>query len=243
MARVTRNVRGGTATSGALYNDGWNANLASIDQSVTFDGHQTMRYDMPGGMAAVPGLWATFPNGQTLTKMWFRVTVRFSPGFTTLGTTPNVANAYKFLGWAWAGTDGRGSLEFTNIHDYAFVWGVATRDGSRTAVSAPQPTSSVGTEWSDGRWYDYVIYYEQTSPTTTRTRWWMGPTGGPLQARQINTGTMQTGMVPPANRIMLGMNFNSQRPPGAGESLWYGRWEVIDGTAHPDPFHLLQQGG
>jgi len=178
-----------------------------------------------------------FPNGMTLRNFWFRATIRFSPGYTTYGVTPNCARAYKLLGWAWAGTNGRGGLGFTNTTDYTFTWGVEV-NGAQLGFTEPTGFRSVTTEWTDGGWYDYVIHYEQTSATTTRTTLWIGRAGSAPQQVYVMNGVAPGGNLPPANRIMLGMNFNSQRPASETQALWYGRWEVVDGAQHTNPFRV-----
>src|SRR6185437_15485530 len=46
----------------AMYNDGPYAGLAVLDTAVTYNGHPTVRYDQPGGVAGTPELWPSFPN-------------------------------------------------------------------------------------------------------------------------------------------------------------------------------------
>jgi hypothetical protein len=228
-------VAGGTGGSGSLYRDGYNAKLAEIDKSVLYNGHQTVKYNQPGGTSASPGLWVSFPSGKRLTKMWFRVKVRFSPGYTTSGVTSGSAKAYKLLGWAWAGADGRATLEITNTNQYVFDWSVTgSASGPYTYKSDPK----ISTEWSDGQWYDYIICYEQTSSTTIRQRWWLAKDGQTPQLKADIKATMRSGTVPPVNRVMLGLNFNQTRASGQNQALWIGQWEVVDGNEHSNPFGL-----
>jgi len=37
---------------------------------------------------------------------------------------------------------------------------------------------------------------------------------------------------------MLGLNFNSPRAVGQNQALWYGQWEVVDGSQYSNPFNL-----
>ena len=224
--------------STALYSDGPGANLAVLDQSVTYNGHATVKYNQPGGTTTTPELWPSFPNGKTLTNMWFRAVIRFSPGFTTYGITPNCANAYKLLGWGWQGYNGRGGLGFTNTTDYTFTWGVESQ-GTSLGFTEPTGFRKETTEWTDGAWYNYVIHYEQTSATTTRTTFYLGRNTGTPTLVYVMNGTMNSGYtVPPVNRVMLGLNFNSTREINQNQALWYGEWEVVDGSQYSNPFNL-----
>jgi hypothetical protein len=220
-----------------LYNDGANATLASIDPTVQYNGHQTLKYTQPAGVPNTPELWVTFPNGQTLTNMWLRTKIRFGPGWTDTGVTPNSAAAYKLLGWGWATTDGRGSLEFTNTNQYVYCW-VVTNTGltqvGQTEVDGPH----TNTEWTDGNWYDYIIHYAQTSSTTVTASWYLAKDGQTPVLQQTINGTMTTGTVPAVNRVLLGLNFNQQRTPTQAQALWYGQWEVVDGSTVADPYGL-----
>jgi hypothetical protein len=222
----------------AMYNDGPYAGLAVLDTVVTYNGHPTVRYDQPGGVAGTPELWPSFPNGKTVTNMWLRAVIKFSPGFTTYGPVPTPSYAYKLLGWGWAGANGRGGVGFTNTTDYTLTWGVE-RDGASDGFVEQTGFSHVTTEWTDGAWYDYVIHYEQTSATTTRTSFYLGKgTSTPVLVYVMN-GTINPGaVIPPVSRIMLGLNFNSPRAVGQNQALWYGQWEVVDGSQYSNPFNL-----
>jgi hypothetical protein len=222
----------------AMYNDGPYAGLAVLDTVVTYNGHPTVRYDQPGGVAGTPELWPSFPNGKTVTNMWLRAVIKFSPGFTTYGPVPTPSYAYKLLGWGWAGANGRGGVGFTNTTDYTLTRGVE-RDGASDGFVEQTGFSHVTTEWTDGAWYDYVIHYEQTSATTTRTSFYLGKgTSTPVLVYVMN-GTINPGaVIPPVSRIMLGLNFNSPRAVGQNQALWYGQWEVVDGSQYSNPFNL-----
>jgi hypothetical protein len=222
----------------SLYNDGPSAGLAELDATVTYNGHPTVKYNQPGGTAAGPQMWPSFPKGKLLTDMWFRAVIRFSPGFTTYGVTPNCAKAYKLLGWGWEGMTGRGGLGFTNTTDYTFTWGLESA-GKSLGFTEPTGFRKVTTEWTDGAWYDYVIHYEQTSATTTRTTLYIGRNSETPRLVYVMNGAANPGVtVPPVDRVMLGLNFNSVREQSQNQALWYGEWEVVDGSQYANPFDL-----
>ena len=221
-----------------LYNDGANAQLVSLDTAVRYNGHATMRYDQPGGIATTPTLHHVFPAGTSLTKMWLRAKIRFSPGYTTTGTLTNSANAYKMLGWGWSGFNGRGSLEISNTNQYLLYWYVFNTSGQTIAGGNDSPAGNISTEWSSGQWYDYIIEYEQTDSTDAVARVWFQPDGTTPTLRAVTTGSGPVGTIPSVNSVFLGLNFNQVRTATQSQSVWYGEWEVIDGVQHPDPYGL-----
>lgn len=237
LANISANAGGRGSPHTALYDDGPNAGRAVVDTNVTYNGHPTVRYDQLSGTSAGPEMWAGFRNGKTVTNMWLRAIIKFSPGFTTYGVTPNSANAYKLLGWGWAGTNGRGGLGFTNTNEYTFTWSVASLTGNNLGVTELTGPRTVTTEWSDGAWYDYVVHYEQTSATITRTSYYIGRSNAtPVLIFTMNGAIKSGSSIPPVNRVMLGLNFNSTRVKS--QALWYGQWEVVDGSQYANPFNL-----
>ncbi len=221
IAKVSVNVGGTGSPQASLYTDGPNAGTAQLDPAVTYNGHPTVRYDQRSGTTQGPEMWVGFPNGKTLTNMWLRAVIRFSPGFTTLGTTPNSANAYKLLGWSWAGTNGRGGLGFTNTTDYTFTWGVQSYQGANLGFTEPTGFRKVTTEWSDGAWYDYVIHYQQISATTTRTSFYLGRNNSTPQLVYTMDGAINPGSaIPPVNGVMLGLDFELDSYHIAGAVVW-----------------------
>jgi len=213
--------------------------LAVLDTAVKYNGHPTVKYNQPGGTTTTPELWASFKNGKTITNMWLRAVIKFSSGFTTYGPVPTPSYAYKLLGWGWDGTNGRGGIGFTNTNDYTFSWGVESLTGVNLGFTELTGFRKVTTEWTDQAWYDYVIHYEQTSATTTRTSFYLGRDNTVPQLIYVINGTINAGnTVPPVNRIMLGLNFNSARAADKPQELWYGQWEVVDGSQYTNPFNL-----
>ncbi|HXC24640.1 MAG TPA: Ig-like domain-containing protein [Gemmatimonadaceae bacterium] len=235
LNRITPNI-GGTATGVALYSDGANANLAAIDNTVLYNGHPTMKYNQPGGMANSPELWVGL--GKTYSHIWFRAKIRFSAGFTTTGTLTNSANAYKLLGWGWNNYYGSGRLEISNTTQYQLYWTALAMSNSATVGGGTTGiASNITTEWSDGGWYDYIIEVDYSQGPTGVARVWMAKDGQTPVLRTTSSGTMQGGApLPTLNQIMLGMNFNQTRAAGQTQALWYGQWEVVDGSQYSNPF-------
>lgn len=218
-----------------LYNDGHNAQMAEIDRSVMYNGHPTLKYNQPGGTEKTPQLWVSLPDGQSLKKMWIRVKVRFSKGYTTDGVTPNYGKGYKLLGWGWKGFYGRGSLELGSITEYYIASYVFDDINSTTP---DMKAGRVASEWTDERWYESIILVE-VGAKTIRTRWWWGPDGQNLTLRANQTLTMLSGKpAPEVERFMLGLNFNQVRAANQNQAIWYGHWELIDGSKHSNPFNL-----
>lgn len=233
--QISKNAGGTNNSLTAFYGDGHNGQWASIDKSVLYDGHQTLRYDQPAGTEKTPALWHYLKKGIEYRNVWFRAFIRFSAGFSTRGITPREANAYKLLGLGWVGDAGRATLEITNTDEYQENWNSIGNDKIKRSgpiVFAKGPR--ITTEWTDQRWYQYLIHYEQTSNTAIRQRWWMAPDGEAPVFRGEVQGKMTLGVVPSVGRVMLGLNFNSARTKA--QSLWYGRWDVVDGSKYANPF-------
>jgi hypothetical protein len=238
LANVSSNIGGTGNYLTSLYNDGVSANLAQIDPSVQYNGHATLKYNQPGGSAASPSFEVYFPNGKTLTKMWLRAKIRFSPGFTTTGTLSNSANAYKALGWGWNTYDGSGRLEITNTNQYDFYW-TPIYNGSSIGGGTHTSAGTVGTQWTDGAWYDYIIECDFSNGITGVSRVWISKDGQTPVLRATSSGALTGGRaLPGLDYVALGLNFNQVRAANQTQALWYGQWEVVDGVAHPDPFGL-----
>lgn len=220
------------------YTDGYGATMVELDRATLYNGHPTMKYNQPGGISAGPALWPGFHDGKTLSHMWLRAKIRFSPGFTTAGTNTNSANAYKLLGWGWTGYDGRGTVEITNTNEYEF--GMMAQTGPvQTTNFAEASAGHVTNEWNDGAWYVYVVEYEITSTTTATARVWIAKDGQtPVLRATIKSFSTDGKPIPRVNSVRLGLNFNQTRAPAQNQALWYGQWEVVDGDQTPNPFGL-----
>lgn len=217
---------------GATYSYIRNPELLQLDNTVTYNGHATLKYNQPGGSDLTPEISVQFPYSMPMLKsFWYRAKIRFQPGWTTTGTLTSAANAYKIFGWGWATSDGRGTLEYSNTNEYQLSSDIRT-------PSSPFGWASAGytsTEWSDGAWYDLIIHFETTSSTTSRTRMWLSRDGQTPKLRATMNATA-SGMMPMVDRISLGMNFNQVRRSTQTQALWYGQWEVVDGTRYANPF-------
>lgn len=241
LNNISRNSNGGTGNPAtSLYAYVESGNLLELDRAVLFNGHPTAKYNMPGNSNAVPELQVYFPGGRTLQDMWLRVTLRFSPGWTTDGVLQNAGKGYKLLGWGWDTQNGRGSIEFGPVTDVTIGWYVFSNAGNSMAPYVFSNRLPAG--WRSGTdWYDIVVHYQQTSATSVREQWWMGLNGTPLIPQGELTGTMIPGQtVPRVNRVALGEVFNQVRAANQSEALWYGQWEVVDGSQYPNPFRLTQ---
>lgn len=218
---------------GKLYNDPINTTLVDLDTSILYNGHPTARYNQPAGGGQTPQLWASLPYG--LTDMWLRAKIRFQPGWSTVGTKPNTANAYKLMGWGWAGTDGSSRLEITNTTQYTFNWSVSGASSGPAVDTTDGP--QVKAEWQDGLFYDYVVHYKALDTKHVQQSWWYCKDGAIPQLVKTITGVMTSGNVPLLNRVGLGMNINQNIPKA--QYLNWGKWEVIDGAKYPNPYNLL----
>jgi hypothetical protein len=197
-----------------------------------------------GAPGSSPRIGADLP--QPLGKMWLRWRMKFEPGWTTVGPDPEgAANSYKLAFWMWKDANGRGELQYSNTGDYLTGTGVQDPETDQYLPyveeilpgSAPN-FGQVDTEWNDGQWYEFVVYYEKTGPTTARQHYWRRrlTTGGCLGVRSWTYhGYSMSGYPTPLVRsVQLGVNKNKNNPTTM--HLYWGPWEVVDGSKYPNPF-------
>jgi hypothetical protein len=208
---------------GNTYSTNWMWQYLSIDQSVLYNGHKTLKSNFPSNSSSLGNITVDVPG---FSNMWYRVKLRFSPGFTTRGSLTASANSLKLLAWGWTSGDGRGDLEITNTTEYQLHWNVPGNPfGDASAGSVSQ-------EWTDGGWYDYIINFEKTSGGA-RTRFWFARDGStPVLKATVNG----SGSALSVGSVSVPHYFNQNRT--AAEAIWIGQWEIIDGSKNPNPFGL-----
>jgi hypothetical protein len=223
---------------GRLYNDGVNQHLATIDTSVKYNGHQTMKYNQAGGTSATPELWPSLPT--KLPNVWLHAVIRYSPGWTTKGVLTNgTDNSYKILAMGWSGYDARAGFQFDNTSAYHIFTNAVTRTGQTAMPAVYGFAGSPTTEWQDGAWYDYYLNYEVLTPTTTRYRLFKCRSGQtPVLVATVNNTVSSGYAAPLVGSVMLGQNFNQVRAATQNQAIWYGLWEVVDGATYPNPFKI-----
>ncbi|HET6232064.1 MAG TPA: hypothetical protein VFE05_18465 [Longimicrobiaceae bacterium] len=182
-----------------------------------------------------------------LDDMWLRWKMRFEPGWTTSGPDPaGSADSYKLAFFQWEGFDGRGELQFSNGTDYVTGVGVQERGGAYLPyLEMPLPGSApdfgrVTTEWTDGEWWEYAIHYRKTGERSAVFQYWrrrltrggrIDPGGWTYHGME-----MRGSPTPRVAKVELGANKNKNNPRDL--HLFWGPWEVVDGSRHPDPFAL-----
>lgn len=178
---------------------------------------------------------------EPLGKVWFRLRVKFSPGWTTSGSyPPGWANSYKLAFLLWQGYSGRAEIEFSNTRQYITGVGVQGVRCSEIPLPGSQPFGNVTTEWSGGDWWEFVMYYERIDSHTFRQRWWrrqLTASGSRVDnAFTFRGSEMSCPSAPLVRGIALGANKNKAAP--VTQYIYWGPWEVVDGSAYPNPFHL-----
>ena len=238
LANVSSAI-GGTGNPGSVtYNDGYSktGSLLLIDTTVKYNGHQTLRYTFPGGTQQYPGLWANFATTHKI--IWYRVAARWSPGWTTTGTNSG-ANAYKLLGWGWDTYDGSGRVEITNTTQYQLYWNFQAKVTGAVLGGGPDSVAgNIVNEWTDGAWYIYVLMVDFSQPKGVAKLWIYKDGTTPVLRARTSGGLTSGAALPNLTGVMIGMNFNQTRAANQTQYIWWGKWEVVDGTAHPNPFGL-----
>jgi hypothetical protein len=111
-----------------------------------------------------------------------------------------------------------------------------TRPGS-------QDFGHVTGEWTDGQWYEFVIYYEKRRERVARQHWWrrkLTEHGVLVDLPFVYTG-IEFGdkPAPRVRAVELGANKNKNNPTTM--YLYWGPWEAVDGSRFADPFGMLQR--
>ncbi|HEU0051569.1 MAG TPA: hypothetical protein VFQ39_00285, partial [Longimicrobium sp.] len=193
------------------------------------------RVTQNAGTTAAPRLAKTLPAA--LDRMWFRWRVRFSPGWTTSGSGSGAAE-WTMGQWTWSALGGSGSLGFQNGNGYALRWSASNASGplrySEKRLRGSVSLGSVTTEWSGGAWWEYIAYWERTGATTGRQHYWRRSPGATTYTYQGFTEDGNT--EPRVAAVQLGGNLG--RAPAATQYVYWGPWEVVDGTKYPNPFGL-----
>ena len=184
---------------------------------------------------------------QPLSKMWYRWRMRYEPGWTTVGPDPaGHANSYKVAFWLWQNYEARGGVVFSNGSQYLIEFGVKQPGGGYLRYNErPIPGSAldfgnVSTEWVDNQWYEFVVYYDKTGPTTAQQHYWrrrLTTNGQIAPGPWIYMGLDLSGQPTPLVRgIQLGVNKNKNNTKDM--HLYWGPWEVVDGSTYPNPWGM-----
>ncbi|HET9986317.1 MAG TPA: Ig-like domain-containing protein [Longimicrobiales bacterium] len=198
-----------------------------------------------GSGGSAPRLEQYFP---AIDKMWYRWRMKFTPGWTTVGPDPSGwADSYKIAFWLWNGYWGRGELQYSNATQY--ITETTAQDPStgqwlnysRTPLAgSASDFGSETTEWSDGEWWEFVVYYEKTGATTARQYYWRRrlTNGGQVANNPwVFYGYTWAGSTTPqVSGITLGGNKNKNNPTTM--YLTWGPFEVVDGSKYPNPFNM-----
>ena len=204
---------------------------------------QVVRITQPSGQAISPRLDKSLPGPRD--KVWYRWRMKYSAGWTTLGTNGNGGN-YGIAEWKWNTHLGAGSLMF-DVSAYRGLLDIRNAStGSNVsytttllAGSAPNFGSET-TEWDTAEWWEYVAYYQKQSATTARQHYWrrklttngvVAP--GPWSYYGFSISGATT---PTVSAIALGLNKNKKT--AATQYIYWGPWEVYDGAVYANPFGL-----
>ena len=198
------------------------------------------------GTAGSPQMHQPFT---ALDKAWVRWHIRYSPGWTAVGATgPSLGNAWKqmHLYMPGGGATGRTRLDVENSTQFGCGFSFPGRSYTETPLPGHQGggagcgtalvAGGVGDEFNDGAWYEWIAYHEKTGATTGRIRYWH------RQLAQSTfrfsgwsyTGATGADLFPQVHELALGVNKNRDTP--ADQYVYWGPFEVVDGSQYPDPW-------
>lgn len=232
----------------AFYDDGAHVNQISMDAATPYNNHASLKMVRSAGDTAVPNLWKSFGAidgraGSDRTSIWVREKIRWGTGYSASGLTPQfncdrfvavVHTSCDLVGYAWLGSDTRGTTTLGPVSSYYAVW-LQQEVNNMPDINI----NSTSPQWAPGPWYDYVMYYQQTSATTWRLRSWIGVDGTAPALMADAGGTYSTDQLPNMRWIALGMNEVPSAGAAADQSFWIGQWEAVDATTNADPYGLL----
>ena len=174
-------------------------------------------------------------------QAWYRFRVRCSPGWTTVGPYPSgAANSYKLAFILWQGYSERAEIEFSNTNQYIIGFSFQGVSCSSSLMTGSMSFGNASAEWTNGDWWEFIMYYQKTGATSARHRWWRRQltSGATLQNNSFTFRgeevTSCSSATPQARAINLGANKNKTTP--ADQYIYWGPWEVVDGSAYPNPW-------
>lgn len=229
---------------------GFNADLFAFDTAVQYAGHKTLRYDLPSNSTRSPHWQVNIPVATR--NLWAGWASRWSPGFHIACPNP-AGSGYKDPAAAWANAESRSGVDFSNGDLYDLSIGIKV-PGTNTYYNSPDPegvnvqhVGRVGSEWTDGGWYEYRYNLRQVDSTHVGARFWKKAPGGtfllqnqfgylPANGELIYPITLAGVVMPYINRFLLGENFNQTRDTAMAR--WVGYLELIDGESNPNPYGL-----
>ena len=209
---------------------------------------QVVRITFPqnsGALGPVPRMKKGLP--QPLDDMWYRWTMKYEPGWTTVGPDPaGHANSYKIAFWTWNTWNGRGEVELSNTSQYITGMGVVDSQGNQqryTTQMLPGSAPNFGritTEWSDNEWWEFVVHYEKKTNTSADNSFWrrrLTTNGAIAPGPWTFVGWNASGAtVPSVAAVELGANKNKNNPTDM--YIYWGPWEVVDGSKSANPFNV-----
>jgi hypothetical protein len=227
-------------------------NLVSLDQSVLYDGHQTLRLSFPPSVTSYPKLLQFL--GVSYPDLWIRRVWRYSPGFTSVGdgTTWNGATwipsaaAYKagpFFSEANGGS--RAGLELVQGLSGG-VYGTEVQLGHHWNNVADSDQfgrgHTHGAFMASGAWIDSVLHFQidPTEPKRAFVSYWEATAGSPLVLIYDNIYSLDDDANHPlAGSVQWALNYNQRRRADQTDlAVWYAMLEVVDGSVHANPYGL-----
>jgi hypothetical protein len=201
-----------------------------IDPSVSYNGHQTLRYDYydrTGNPAGLPNRCTDYTVGRNLKlpsttkELWLEAYVKFQPGFTTVAPSSWGCGSNPDLKFILARLNG--------VND-RFILKVGTSGGSWKWGQPPGGEDNFSANLGsypafDGAWHRVRLHFKIADSSTSNNgsvEYWYDNTylGG------TKTASTLVGGVLPSNIYGIAMGRNMNQGPGALESLWWGSVQI-----------------
>lgn len=234
---------------------GTGSGVLSIDPTVQYGGHNTLRYRFSNATGS--GTPRIVTNGIGLTgDAWYMYRLKWSPGFCNIINNGYLyAKAHKLNDFGFVGQQGRILSAITNgsgtpgggNNNGDFQWETQTKTNAGVFLNTTmrKVISGASSLYQDGLWYQQIVHFQRVGANHYRVRSWFHEDGQtPTLLATINARdgyhTAPTGL----GELQFPCTFNALAAgaPGVGvdQSVWQDGWRVYAGA--DDPFGLGTDG-
>lgn len=255
----------GTLASGKKYQVngiyGANNGACSLDTTVTYNGHPTIKFRWWDGSTTTPRLYA---NGATIASCWTQRIFKYQPGFSlNLNNGYSGAKAQKTANYTYSGATGRslgaitngtnnvpgavgnsGDIQWESQHDSG---GSVADNSIYLNVTLRGVIASGSAMFDDDTWYEEIVHFEAVSTYHSRTRVWLNKVGETRTLLcTINNHDRDYAAPTGIGSQYFFDTFNASSggaPVGVDQACWLGEWQTYDDATDPDPFGLGYTGG
>lgn len=234
---------------------GTGSGVLSVDPTVTYGGHSTLRYRYSNGTGSGTPRVVTNGIGNT-GDAWYMYRLKWSPGFCNIINNGYAfAKAHKLCDFGFVGQQGRILSAITNgtgtpggaNNNGDFQWETQTKTltGVFLNTTMRRVISGASSLYQDGKWYQSIAHFQRIGANHYRLRAWFHEDGQtPTLLATINARDGYHTAPTALGELQFPTTFNALQAgaPGVGvdQSVWQDGWRVYLGA--DDPFSLGTDG-